>query len=86
MVIHTVLLHICIFGLLFFYFWTASHKSTLLKMLLCKNFALHEKMTNRELPKKVSLQKKTKVRFEISALKLSKNKCLHQCNKFFVDQ
>ena len=30
----------------------------LLKMSLCKNFALHEKMKNRELQKKHSLQKK----------------------------
>jgi len=55
-------------------------------MSLCKNFALHEKMKNRELQKKYSLQKKTKVRFEISAPKLSTNKRLHQCNNFFVDQ
>jgi len=47
---------------------------------------MHEKMKNRELQKNCSLQKKTKVRFEISAPKFSRNKCLHQCNKFFVDQ
>ena len=78
--------YIFLFLTVFFYFWSASNKSTLLKMSLCKNFALHEKMKNCELQKKYSLKKKTKVRFEISATKWSKNKCLHQCNKFFVDQ
>jgi len=47
-------------------------------MTPCKNFALHKKMKNHELQKMYSLKKNTKVRFEISIPKLSKNKCLHQ--------
>jgi len=61
----------------YFYFWTASHKYTLLKMSLCKNFALHEKMENRELQKSIAYRKKTKVRFEIRAPKVKTSVCIN---------